>query len=163
MYRQEHTQLAIFKGLTPADMAVLESVMDLCTIPAHTTIFEQGQPADRLFILAKGEVTICFKPYDGPPLTVAHIQPGGVFGWSAALKRDTYSSAALTTTDCEAYCVSTEKLLALCDKNPELGTIILERLASVIAERLRSTHNQILAILSEGMDPKGHCQKKAEK
>ena len=54
-------------------------------LPRDTHVFEQGQLSDYLYILTSGKVIIRYKPYDGPPLTVATIGPGGVFGWSAAL------------------------------------------------------------------------------
>jgi CRP-like cAMP-binding protein len=93
-----------------------------------------------------------FKPYDGPELTVARILPGGVFGWSAAMGHNTYTSGAVATQECEVVRIRGDRLHQLCQDHPEIGVVVLERLAGVIAERLRSTYNQILTILTNGMD-----------
>ena len=124
--------------------------------PAHFSpeqiIFDQGQRTEYLYILLRGKVEVRFKPYDGPPLTVACIKPGGVFGWSTALNRETYTSSAHATEQCEAYRISGTQLQNFCAQDPGTGKILLERLASVIAERLNNTHTQILTILSQGLD-----------
>jgi hypothetical protein len=44
-----------------------------------------------------------------------------------------------------------EDLRILCEQHPDTGILILERLATVIAERLSNTHDQVMALLVEGM------------
>jgi CRP-like cAMP-binding protein len=163
MLKQDCSKLPIFAGLAPAEMHLVEPLLDLSCFQANETIFEQGQIATFLYILLRGEVVVRFKPYDGPPLTVAHIVPGGVFGWSAALGRSAYTSGAEAVTEIEAVCIRGDRLYQLCQDRPEIGVVILERLASVIAERLRSTHTQILSILASGMSLNEECRKRLAK
>jgi len=152
MFRQDPSQFSLFRGLNPQQMAEIERIMELCSIPQGAVIFEQGQSPDYLYILEQGEVLVRYKPYDGPPLTVAHILPGGVFGWSAALGRESYTSGAVAISCITAYRISGTRLQRLCKENPATGSIVLERLADVIAERLNSTHPQIMSILTKGLD-----------
>jgi CRP-like cAMP-binding protein len=152
MLKQELVHFSIFQGLSDDQLRLLEPLLEYCCFLAGTTIFEQGAPADSLYILLVGTVEVIYKPYDGPALTVAKINSGGVFGWSAALGRDVYTSAALTEDSVEVYRLKGEKLHYLCEQYPETGVVILERLASIIAERLSSTHDQIFAVLQSGMD-----------
>ena len=149
MFRQGYAQLSVFSGLDGNQISLLSQFIEECQFPKDYVIFEQNQPADRLYILLSGEVAIRYKPYDGPPLLVARIEPGGVFGWSAALRRDVYTSGALAEQDSEAYCIRGANLAIMCTQYPETGMLFLERLASVIAERLRSTHTQVLKILTQ--------------
>ena len=44
-----------------------------------------------------------------------------------------------------------EDLRILCEQYPDTGILILERLATVIAERLRNTHDQVMDLLKQGM------------
>jgi hypothetical protein len=44
-----------------------------------------------------------------------------------------------------------EDLRNLCNENPDTGILILERLATVIAERLRNTHDHVMALLLQGL------------
>jgi CRP-like cAMP-binding protein len=104
---------------------------------AGSLLFSQGQPATHLYLLLRGKVTIRFKPDDGEPITVAELEPGGVFGWSAALGRGRYTSGAICQESSETLVISGAALRRLCQVDPETGVLILERLAEVIAERLR--------------------------
>jgi len=152
MLREDLDRFSLFHGLSEAQMHLLEPLLEYCAFPAGQVVFEQGAAADSLYVLLRGTVDVRYKPYDGPELTVARIQPGGVFGWSAALRRDAYTSAAVTCEAVEAYRVNGAKLRCLCEHNPETGMVLLERLASIIAERLSSTHDQIMAILQNSLD-----------
>jgi CRP-like cAMP-binding protein len=152
MLKQDLAHFPLFQGLSDNQLRLLEPLLEYCSFPAGTTIFDQGAPADYLYFLLVGTVEVIYKPYDGPSLPVAKISSGGVFGWSAALGRDVYTSAALTDDPVEAYRVNGQKLHGLCEHYPETGVVILERLASIIADRLSSTHDQILAVLQSGID-----------
>jgi CRP/FNR family transcriptional regulator, cyclic AMP receptor protein len=152
MFSQDYARLSIFAGLDSDQIKMLSQYIDECQFRKDYVVFEQGQPADRLYILLSGEVLIRYKPYDGPPLLVARIEPGGVFGWSAALRRDIYTSGAETAQESVAYCIRGENLNKLCTQYPQTGKIFLERLAGVIVERLSSTHTQVLGILTQGME-----------
>lgn len=152
MSNEVYAGLNLFDGLTADQLRNLDSLFLHCSFPSGTTIFNQGQPATNLFIITEGEVEILYKPYDGPPLTVARIQPGGVFGWSSALGRTMYTSSALASSDCSALCIPGTALHNFCERFPETGTLFLERLAGVIAARLNNTHTEILSILTRGMD-----------
>lgn len=152
MPNEVYAGLNLFHGLTADQIRILDCLFLHCRIPPGTIIFNQGQPATNLYIVVEGEVVISYKPYDGPPLTVARIQSGGVFGWSTALGRTIYTSSALAASECYALCISGAALHRFCEQYPDTGAVFLERLAGVIAARLNNTHTEILSILTRGMD-----------
>ena len=154
MFRQELAQVSLFKDLCPEDLDFVAPLLEPVDLAQNEVIFEQGRIAEHLYILLEGEVVVNFKPYDGPQLTVAHIHSGGVFGWSAILGRQVYTSIALAAVDSVAIRMRGEELRSLCEEKPQTGLAILERLAGVIAERLNSTHAQIFTMLTESMDLK---------
>lgn len=153
MFRQELLSLPIFRGLPKDQMDLLCPLFDSENFPGNQVIFEQGQSAEYLYILRDGEVEIRYKPYDGPFLTVARILAGGVFGWSAALDHEYYTSAAVSMCDCSALRIRGRELRCLCESHPQTGVIILERLSEVISERLQATHKEVLRLLCGRMDP----------
>lgn len=158
MFRQELMDLSIFSGLSMDQMDLLCPLFDSENFMGHQVIFEQGQSAEYLYILRDGEVEIRYKPYDGPFLTVARIFAGGVFGWSAALDHEHYTSAAVSMCDCSALRIRGSELRCLCESHPQTGVIILERLSEVISERLQATHKEVLKLLCGRMDPDDSCQ-----
>jgi CRP-like cAMP-binding protein len=153
MIEGEELQFIPFlKGVSQEHIALLAEKFERCEFPAQEMIFAQGDPAVHLYILRRGEVAIRFKPYDGEALTVSVIKPGGVFGWSAALGRHRYTSGALCTEESEVYRIRGADLHKLCLDHPQTGVVILERLATVIAERLRNTHEQVIKMLWQGVN-----------
>lgn len=144
-------QLAFFQGLTLDQVERLQVLFIPWNCVADTVIFEQGDPADNLYLVVSGEIVVQYKPDDGPAIQVARVQDGGIVGWSAALGSRAYTSGAMTTVATYMLRVRGSDLRMLCVQEPEFGEVILDRLAGVIAVRLRSTHAQVLALLELGL------------
>ncbi len=144
-------QLPLFEGLDACQKEAISNIFVNCDYPAFTTLFEQGDPAEYLYLVIEGEVVVNFKPDDGPSITVARVRPGGVVGWSAALGSLAYTSGAHCSEDVRLLRVRGADLRKLCEQNPETGVLILDRLAAVIAQRLSSTHDQVVALLNYGL------------
>lgn len=152
MVNQDIQRLEIFNGFDPKKFRLIAPLFDPCSFEPEETIFEQGDLAAFIYILIKGQVQIHFKPYDGPPLNVALIKDQGVFGWSAALRRSSYTSGASALVKCEGVRIRGDKLRQLCEMHPDVGGSLLECLSGLIADRLNSTRAQMFAILCEGME-----------
>jgi CRP/FNR family cyclic AMP-dependent transcriptional regulator len=144
-------RVQFFKELNPEHRALVQPLFIPCNLYAGTIIFEQGEITDYIYLVADGEVIVRFKPDDGPALTVAHVRPLGMVGWSAALGSSTYTSSAVCFSECHLLRVRSSDLRELCNKHPETGAIVLEHLATLIAQRLRNTHTHVLELLKQGM------------
>ena len=48
------------------------------------------------------------------------------------------------------------QLRKLCEQHPDTGVLLLDRLATVIAQRLRNTHEQVVALLEVGLRSSVH-------
>ena len=144
-------QIPQFKDLNCDQRDLLRPLFLPVDCYTGTSLFEQGDPAEYLYLVVVGEVVISYKPDDGPAILVARVRPGGIVGWSAALGSRSYTSGAT----CEGYTqmlrLRGEDLRNLCNEHPETGILILERLATVIAERLRNTHEYVMALLMQGL------------
>ncbi len=149
-------RLYLFRNLDSLQRDIIRPIFNPCSFHAGTVIFEQGEATDYLYLIVDGEVVISFKPDDGPALTVARVHEEGVVGWSAALGSPSYTSSAACSTNCQMLRVRGTDLRNLCEKHPETGALVLERLATVIAERLRNTHEQVIALLERGLQVRSH-------
>jgi len=151
MNLEKYTHLAFFSGLSPVEIQLLAPFFKPQTWVAGTIIFKQGDFADYLYLVVSGELTIHYKPDDGPMMNLTRIQPGGVFGWSAAMGNPVYTSGAVCALDSEVLRIRGADLRMLCKKNPELGEVILNRLSAIIAERQQSQQDRVNSMLSNGM------------
>ena len=144
-------QIPVFQGLTSAQRSLLRPLFILCDYYGGSVLFEQGDPADCLYLIISGEVIVRYKPEDGPVIILARVHPGGVVGWSAALGRQKYTSGAECSIYSQVLYVRGEDLRELCEKYPETGEVILERLASAIADRTQITNDQVVDLLKQGL------------
>jgi CRP-like cAMP-binding protein len=140
-----------FKALSPGQLDILRPYFDLCEFPAESVIFEQGAPAEHLYIVVSGEVVVNFKPDDGSAITVARLFKGEVVGWSAALNSHAYTSSASTATCARLLSVRGQNLRQVCRQHPDIGKLVQDCLAAVIVERVRNTHAQVVALLELGL------------
>lgn len=144
-------KLSVFQGFNPEQFKTLRPLFMFLYVPLGTVLFEQGDPADCLYILADGEAAIHYKPEDGPPLVIARVRAEGVIGWSAAIGSPAYTSSVICETDCEILRLHCKALRNLFEADPVTGSMLLERLAALIEARLHSNHPQLMALLEQGL------------
>ncbi|MFZ6026350.1 MAG: Crp/Fnr family transcriptional regulator [Chloroflexota bacterium] len=153
MLVEHYEALPFFQGLSSDELDLLRALFAVCDVCAGEALFAQGKPAEYLYIVLHGNVDVNFKPDDGPPLTVAHVESGGIVGWSSALGSLTYTSGAAAITDTRLLRIRGDDLRNICERYPATGAVLLDRLAAVIAERLRNTHPQVKAMLESALGP----------
>jgi CRP/FNR family transcriptional regulator, cyclic AMP receptor protein len=152
MDRELLTRFALIEDFSDDQVAVLKPIIEDVKFETNQIIFEQGGAADYLYFVLDGSVSIRFKPEDGPELTVSEVEQGGVFGWSSALGSKSYTSSAICTKCGLFIRMDGGDLKNICQEYPETGILILNRLAGVIAQRLRGTHQQVVALLHQGLN-----------
>jgi CRP-like cAMP-binding protein len=145
-------QFVLIEGFTEDQVKVLAPLIEEVHFQTDQVIFNQGDRADFLYFVLDGKVSIRFNPEDGPVLSVAELDQGDVFGWSAAMGSEGYTSSAICTEGGEFIRMDGEKLKILCQEHPETGILILNRLAGVIAQRLRGTHEKVVELLHRGLN-----------
>jgi CRP-like cAMP-binding protein len=145
-------QLPGLMDFTQEQVEILRPHMEEVHFRTGEVIFNQGDLASHLYFVADGEVSILFDPEDGPVITVATISTGDIFGWSSTLGSQLYTSGAVCTEAGSFLRLEGKCLRGICQKNPETGILILNKLAAVIAQRLRGTHEQVVKLLHQGIN-----------
>ncbi len=149
MLRELHS--ACFEDLDEDTLRLLDPLLEYYTCQAGSVIFEQGEPAHFLYILLRGTVVLRYKPYDGPPINLIQIQPGGVFGWSSVIGNPNYTSGAIAREEVEAIRLRGVYLRRLAMHHPKAGQVILDRLARRVSNRWEDATLQVRAILEEAV------------
>lgn len=98
-----------------------------------------------------GKAEISFKPYDGIPITISHVEKNGLFGWSALIGNGTYSSSVRAMEDLQTIRIHGSDLRKLCLEHPEIGQEILERLASNVSARWNNSYEQVKSLLTSAI------------
>ncbi len=144
-------RVATFSNMNQDYVKLLEPLVERFTCPSGATVIEQGQPAEYLYLIIDGKVQVSYKPYDGTSITVAHVEKDGVFGWSAVVGSQTYTSSVTAIEDLDTFRIHGNELRRLCVDHPEAGKEILERIAGVVSSRWTNSHEQVKSILVNGM------------
>ena len=144
-------RVALLKKLDEEQRELLRSLFEEVSFQNGTVIFQQGKSAEYLYLVINGMVDMSFKPYDGIPLTVSHVGKGGLFGWSAVVGSEKYTSSAIAIEDVMAFRMKGNELRKLCVEHPEAGKVILERLADGASSRWKDAHKQVQSMLVQGM------------
>lgn len=135
-------------------MDLLKPLFEPYACNAGVTVLQQGKPADYLYLVISGAVEMTYKPYDGVPITISHVEKDGLFGWSAVVGSEKYTSSAIAIENLETLRIRGSELRKLCADHPEAGKEILERLASSVSARVQNAQEQVKSILEQGMKDK---------
>lgn len=147
-------QVAILKKLNEDQIELLRPLFEKLSCQPGTVIFQQGDRAEFLYLLIDGKIDVSFKPYDGSAITISHVGKGHLFGWSAVVGSETYTSSATAIEPVDAYRVRGSDLRRFCREHPETGKEILEHLADDVSFRWKDAHRQVQSILFQGMTEK---------
>jgi len=135
--------IPLFEGFSPQQISILTALFEEFACAANTVVFEQGSPPDFLYLILKGRVSIVYKPYDAPQITVTRLKKGDIFGWSAVIGGKKYTSSVISETKLEAIRIRRRALLSLIANDPETGRIVIDRLALNVSPRWKNAHQQI--------------------
>jgi CRP/FNR family transcriptional regulator, cyclic AMP receptor protein len=92
------------------------------------TIFQKGDHADRMFVIADGEVEVSIGDQ-----VIEVLGPEAIFGEMALVTHEPRSGAARARTDCKLVEIPERRFLLLTSQTPNFALDVMR----VIAERLR--------------------------
>ncbi len=135
-----------FAAAKEESLRELAMLSDEVAVASSTIMYREGDKADRLYVLAEGEVDIQYTLGSGELRTVDTIVPGELLMWSALV--EPYKSTAVVTTrqECKLIALDAVKLRALCNKDPELTNHLLLHLTKLLATRLEGARIQLATV-----------------
>ncbi|MDT7737956.1 MAG: family transcriptional regulator, cyclic receptor protein [Mycobacterium sp.] len=133
----------LFQGVEPSGVSALTKQLHEVDFPRGHTLFVEGQPGDRLYIIVSGKVKIGRSSPDGRENLLTIMGPSDMFGELSILDPGPRTSSATAITDVCAVSIDREALCAWMVERPE----IIERLLRVVARRLRRTNDNVADLI----------------
>jgi CRP-like cAMP-binding protein len=134
----------LFKGLNTKQLQLLGKYFTEVNFKAGETVFSQGEPAQNLYILMEGEVTLGIKAKSEIDITAYSVgRKGEAFGLPALIKPYRNSVSATCTKKARVYSINGEILRKLIKQNAKAGIEIMERVAEIFFNRLNSNRAMI--------------------
>jgi SulP family sulfate permease len=113
------------------------------------TIFEIDAPAQNVYVVGSGRISLVLPLPDGHEINVRDVGPGGVFGWMALVEPQRFSGTARCTHESAIVEVPADELEAVFLRNPARGYSVMQRVATLVAAWLRDTQAQLIAALTD--------------
>ncbi len=144
-------QAAIFADL---DDGEIQHVAEICKeqkFKFGQKIFSEGEPGNRLFIIAEGEVRISRDVPGSGEEALAVLKKGACFGEMSVFDRSERSTDAIANTDCSLLTITRSDFEMLLDFDRDLAFKILWAVVRLLSERLRITNENLRSFLAMSM------------
>lgn len=134
----------LFDGLDEARCGHVRGIVSPVAMAAGHYIFQEGEPAGRLYLIEEGQVELTTR-LNGPfELPVAMLKSqADCFGTSSLLPPFIYSISAKCAAAGSLYAIERTELFALIDKDPQLGYLIMKNLSQHLLSRLREVRQEL--------------------
>ena len=112
--------------------------------PAGETLFRQGDPEDKIFLVHAGTVAIQAVAPGRNSKTIDTSGPGDYVGWSWVVAPFRAHYDAIAQDDVVVTAIDANALRDLCESNHELGYRVLSRMVKLVEHRLQGTRLLLL-------------------
>ena len=132
----------------------LERIAEICKeqqFKSAKTLFNEGDPGNRLYIIAEGEVRISRNVPGSGEEALSVLKSGACFGEMAVFDRSERSTDAIANTDCTLITISRPDFEMLLDFDRDLGFKVLWSVVRLLSERLRITNDNLRSFLAMSM------------
>ena len=123
---------------------LLRNAMRVC-FEKGETIFREGDPANRFYLIESGKISLETHEKNRPALQVQTIAGGDVLGWSWLFPPYTWQFEARAIEPTTAIFFYGTRLREECEQDHELGYELLNRMASIVISRLQATRKELIA------------------
>ena len=132
-----------FAGANEESLRQLAMATEELTFQEGQLLFREGQAAERLYILIRGEVDIQYELNTGEHRTVDTVVAGDVLVWSALVRPYRTTALAIARRTSEVIAVDSRKLRELCESDRDLGFSLMTEIAQTTSHRLEGARVQL--------------------
>jgi CRP/FNR family transcriptional regulator len=137
----------LFRALAPDVLARVRSQLRERRVERQHALFFEGQPAESLWVLQRGQVRLYKASANGRVTTLETLGPGRIFGAISALEADTYPASAEGVSDGTAWCLPRGVLLQLLAEEPRIGVEVLR----IVSGRLREAQERLRSFAQDAV------------
>jgi CRP/FNR family cyclic AMP-dependent transcriptional regulator len=134
---------AIFHGVEPRTARAMAGQLQRLNFPSGHTVFREGEPGERLYIVLAGKVKITCRSTNDREAILAVIGPSEMFGELSVFDPGPRTSNAVTLTKVRAVTVDRAALRSWIADHPQSR----EQLLAALARRLRRTNDHLYDLI----------------
>ena len=138
----------IFSPLSESEIKKISSLFEQIEFKNNESIFLEGDPSEKFYILAEGNVKILKHSVMGKDIILEIMSPGDVFGGVAVLDRKPYPASAQAMESITAIRISRQNLFRIMEEYPILKLEVVR----YFSDKLRDAHEMLKNIATERVE-----------
>jgi CRP-like cAMP-binding protein len=142
-------EMPLFKGLSAEQFELITGCASNERFAAGETIFREGEPADRFYIVRAGKVALEILVPGHGPVTVETAEAGEVIGWSWLFEPYVRRFNARAVELTRVVAMDGKCLRGKCDRDTELGYELMKRFARIMQDRLQAMLLQLIDVYAK--------------
>lgn len=138
--------LELFEGLPERALEAVAALSQERSYAPGEIIFSPERASDWAFLLLKGTVRLTVHASSLPePVAIASLEtPGQAFGFSTVIGQGHHNSSAEAVTEVKAVAIDGPRFLDYLEKEPEVGFVVMRRVARALSRRLDTLRRHLL-------------------
>ena len=151
------SEFSIFSGLNPEQIKMFIPHIKTSLITENENIINESDDGDSLIFLFSGDVTITKAmtlitnktnvDTREKEMTRLAAKSYPVFGEMSLFDEDDKRTATITAlTDCNIGILHSSEFFSICDKDPQVGNVVMRNIAGQLAKNLQKTNGQVLKL-----------------
>lgn len=134
----------LFRDFDLAELAEVAQLVTTRRFAKHQTIFREGDPGQTFYLILGGSVAIVRIATDGRETILSILKERDFFGEMSIFDTSVRAASVRTLTDVEVGVIERDDFLALIDRSPRIGRLLVISLS----DRLRAANKMIAATTS---------------
>ena len=134
--------MPLFGGMSGTSLLTLARAGKFMQVKKEQVIFFQSDPAEKVYIVRSGLVSIVLGSPDGREMVINEMRRGDIFGEVGVLTSQPRSTSAVARTECELLALPRQAFLGILETEPAFARRILD----MTANRLRGSSERESAL-----------------
>lgn len=139
----------LFRHLNEEEREELEELLEPAGFEAGETIFEEGGPEERLYVITSGTVEVHKKVLPGRRQHLATIEAPSVVGEMGLLTEPRATASVEARTPVEAYGIDRDRFLEMLDDDSPAACKVVYEIGRTLAGRMARTDESIAGIIAQ--------------
>jgi len=138
----------LFRTLSDDELGDISVLFEQKSFKHNETIFHEGDPSDRFYLVAEGNVKIVKHTVMGKDIILEIMPAGDIFGGVAVLDKKAYPASAQAMENARVIYINRVDLLKIMEEYPILKLEIVK----YFSDKLRDAHEMLKNIATERVE-----------
>jgi CRP/FNR family transcriptional regulator, cyclic AMP receptor protein len=142
-------EVPFFRHLNDEELEELEELLEPAGFEAGETIFEEGGPEERMYVITAGTVEVHKMVLPGRRQHLATIEAPTVVGEMGLLTEPRAAASVEARTQIQAYAIDRDRFLERLDDDSPAACKVVHEIGRTLANRMARTNETIADIIGQ--------------